>query len=49
MESNLGKQIVVSICVDLHYLIRFFPLLSLSLKFSCSHRFEFAHKVIRID
>jgi hypothetical protein len=47
LEPNLGEQITVFICVDLHHSICFFPLLSL--KFSCSPRFEFAPKVICID
>jgi hypothetical protein len=46
LEPNLGKQIVVFICVDL-YSICLSPLLSL--KSPSSYRFEFAHKVIRID
>jgi hypothetical protein len=50
LEPNLGKQITVFICVDLHS-ICLSPLLSLSLslKFLCSYRFEFAPKVIRIN
>jgi hypothetical protein len=47
LEPNLGKQIVVFICVDRYLTIIFF--LSPLSKFSCSQSFELAPKVIRID